>query len=53
MNTDTKKQTAEKEFDTVKIFRAIKDKISIEIKAMSFEQIKDYLKTNTTKLYAK
>ncbi len=38
-----------KEFDTVKTFRAIKDKISIEIQGMTFEQLKTYLeKTRLT-----
>jgi hypothetical protein len=53
MKTETKKKIIEKEFDTVKTFRAIKDKISLEIKDMSFEQIKEYLKINSEKLYAK
>jgi len=51
MKTKTKKTAQEKEFDTVKTFRAIKDKISLEIATMSFQQIKDYLKTNSAKLY--
>ncbi len=33
----------EKEFDTVKTFRAIKDKISKDIKGMTFEQLQAYL----------
>ena len=53
MKTETKKQVREKEFDTVKTFRAIKDKISLEMADMSFEQIKEYLKTNSAKLYTK
>ena len=53
MKTETKKTTQEKEFDTVKTFRAIKDKISLEIANMNFEQIKEYLKTNSAKLYIK
>ena len=32
-----------KEFDTVKIFREIKTKISNDIKGMNFEQFKAYL----------
>ncbi len=51
MKTETKKATKEKEFDTVKTFRAIKDKISLEIANMNFEQIKEYLKNNSAKLY--
>ena len=53
MKTKTKKNVQEKEFDTVKTFRAIKDKISLEMANMNFEQIKEYLKTNSAKLYAK
>ncbi len=37
-----------KDFDTVKTFREIKDKIS----SMSFEQIKEYLKAKSQKLQA-
>lgn len=36
-----------KEFDTVKTFRAIKEKISLEMAEMDFEQIKQYLKTGS------
>ncbi len=32
-----------KDFDTVKIFREIKDKISKDIKGMTFEQLQEYL----------
>jgi hypothetical protein len=46
MKTETKKPVQEKDFDTVKTFRAIKDKISLEMANMNFEQIKEYLKTN-------
>ncbi len=53
MKTETKKTVQEKEFDTVKTFRAIKDKISLEMTNMNFEQIKEYLKTNSAKLYTK
>lgn len=51
MKTEIKKQVPEKEFDTVKTFRAIKDKISLDLANMNFEQIKEYLKTNSAKLY--
>lgn len=38
-----------KEFDTVKTFREIKDKISKDIKGMTFEQLEAYLdKTKLT-----
>ncbi len=53
MKTEIKKPVQEKEFDTVKTFRAIKDKISLEMANMNFEQIKEYLKTNSAKLYSK
>ncbi len=53
MKTEIKKQKNEKDFDTIKTFRTIKDKISLEISNMNFEQIKDYLKVNSAKLYSK
>ena len=53
MKTETKKTDQEKEFDTVKTFRDIKDKISLEMANMNFEQIKEYLKSNSAKLYTK
>jgi hypothetical protein len=40
-----------KEFDTVKTFREIKNKISIDIKGMTFEQLQEYL--DKTKLKVK
>lgn len=39
----TKKENQKKEFDTVKTFRKIKDKISTDLKGMSFDEIKAYL----------
>ncbi|CAN5513894.1 hypothetical protein BH11BAC3_BH11BAC3_39460 [soil metagenome] len=53
MKTETKKAIKRKEFDTIKTFRAIKDKISLDMVNMNFEQIKEYLKTNSAKLYTK
>ncbi len=53
MKNETKKPLQEKEFDTVKTFRTIKEKISLEMADMNFEQIKEYLKTNSAKLYTK
>lgn len=41
------KQIKKKEFDTVETFRAIKEKISLEMAEMDFEQIKQYLKTGS------
>jgi hypothetical protein len=43
------KAKSEKEFDTVKTFREIKDKISNEIKGMTFEQLNLYLEKNKLK----
>ena len=37
------KNKIEKEFDTVKTFREIKEKISKDIKGMTFEQLQAYL----------
>ena len=40
----TKNKITEKDFDTVKTFRAIKEKVALELASMNFEQIKQYLK---------
>ena len=53
MKTKTPPTAPEQDFDTVKTFRAIKEKIALEMVDMSFEQIKAYLKENSAKLYAK
>jgi hypothetical protein len=50
MKTETKKQIKEKEFDTVKTFRAIKEKIANDIADMNFEQIKAYLQNKKIRL---
>jgi len=42
-------KTKEKEFDTVRTFREIKEKISLEMSGMSFEQIKAYLAEGSKK----
>jgi len=52
MKTNINKPKREKEFDTVKTFRIIKDKLSLKMTNMSFEQIKEYLRENSAKLYA-
>jgi hypothetical protein len=39
----------EKDFDTVKTFRAIKEEISKEIEGMTFEQLRKYLDENNLK----
>jgi hypothetical protein len=49
MKTKTKRE--DKDFDTVKTFRKIKEKISLEMTGMNFEQIKGYLKTKSRKLH--
>ncbi len=43
------KNKTEKDFDTVKTFRAIKNKISKEIKEMTFEQLKAYFEKTKLK----
>lgn len=50
MKTEAKKKIKEKEFDTVKTFREIKEKISKDISEMTFEQIKAYLKNKKVRL---
>lgn len=50
MKTEIKKQIKEKEFDTVKTFKAIKEKISNDIVDMNFEQIKAYLQNKKVRL---
>ncbi len=46
----TKEIITEKEFDTVKTFREIKEKISKDLIGKTTEQILEYLKTNSLKL---
>ena len=46
----TKNKITEKEFDTVKTFRKIKEKISKDLVGKSTEQIMEYLKKNSLKL---
>lgn len=45
----TKKQVKEKEFDTVKFFRAVKEKISIDIFGMNAQQLREYLRRQKLK----
>lgn len=49
----TKNKIKEKGFDTVKTFRAIKEKIAKELAGKNFEQIKEYLRKNSLKLQEK
>lgn len=53
MKNETKKNITWESVWYCKTFRAIKDKIAVEIANMNFEQIKEYLKENSAKLYAK
>lgn len=46
MKTKIKK---EKTFDTVKVFRTIKEKIAKETEKMTFKQFKEYLNKNKLK----
>ena len=46
----TTKKIKEKEFDTVKTFRAIKDKISKDIYGMTLAQIQEYFEQQKLKL---
>ncbi|MGC4128344.1 MAG: hypothetical protein QM564_02010 [Bergeyella sp.] len=46
----TKNKTQQKEFDAVKTFRQIKEKISKDLVDKTAEQIMDYLKKNSLKL---
>ena len=46
----TKEKKTDKNFDTVKTFREIKDKISSDLFGKSTEQILEYLKQNSLKL---
>lgn len=45
----TKEKITEKEFDTVKTFREIKENISKDLVGKSTEQILEYLKINSVK----
>ena len=45
-----KNNVADKEFDTVKTFRDIKEKMSLDMSKMNFVQIKEYLKERSERL---
>jgi hypothetical protein len=49
----TKEQIIEKQFDTVKTFREIKEKISKDLIGKTTEQILEYIKINSLKLQTK
>ena len=42
-------QVKEKEFDTVKFFRAVKEKIANETKGMTFSEFKAYINNRNLK----
>jgi hypothetical protein len=44
------KETAKKEFDAVKFMRDTRDKISLEIQNMNFEELKKYYEQRRLKL---
>ena len=44
-----KENKKNKEFDAVKMMREIRDKISLEIKDMTFEELKAYIDSKLTK----
>lgn len=46
----TKQKIVEKDFDTVKTFRDIKEKISTDLVGKSAQQILEYIKMNSLKL---
>ena len=46
----TKKIKADKEFDTVKFFREVKEKIARETRGMTFAELKDYISKRKLKL---
>ncbi len=45
-----KEQNKEKEFDTVKFFRAVKEKIAKETKGMTFAEFKEYINKRKLKV---
>ncbi len=45
------KNKVKKEFDTVKIFREIKDKISKDIKGMNYDQLMAYFERTKLKTH--
>lgn len=45
-----KKEIKEKDFDTVKFFRAVKDKIARETQGMTFAEFKEYINNRKLKI---
>ena len=50
METKNKEKIIIKDFKAVKFMREVRDKISIEIKDMNYEQIKNYFEQRRAKL---
>jgi hypothetical protein len=53
MENNKKNETVIKDFKAVKFMRDVRDKISIDIKDMNFEQIKNYFEERKLKLVRK
>ncbi len=53
METKNKKKTIIKDFKAVKFMREVRDKISMDIKDMNFDQIKLYFENRKAKLAEK
>ncbi len=49
LKMNNKEQLKEKEFDTVKFFRAVKEKIAAETKGMTFAEFKQYINNRKLK----
>lgn len=50
MKNKEQTKTQEKEFDTVKFFRAVKEKVAKETKGMTFSEFKEYISKRKLKL---
>jgi hypothetical protein len=53
METENKNETVIKDFKAVKFMRDVRDKISIDIKDMNFDQIKRYFEERKLKFAEK
>jgi hypothetical protein len=47
---EIKTTATKKTFDAVKVFREIKKQVAEEVKGMTFEELKKYLRNNSLKL---
>ena len=50
MKNKAENNNKEKEFDTVKFFRAVKDKIAKETQGMTFAEFKEYIAKRKLKI---